>query len=610
MSDDSRYNFRFGTYGSQNPLYSAIEVEAEYGESSSSMAGVIDGGSDGITASTEGLSPFEGLNAFLNDNMASITFTRNKYGMDPPSKIKISSEKFNSEITSNLGYSLTISMDVELVLLNISTPLKTGTVTMIVLLEDKSGNKVQKSKGYTWSDNIPIAVGSISIQLDADTLKNYTFLGITLNVADNTKLSLMGNINGTYTFKNFNFVFKKITKEATIIPKYMSVGGEKIYLCPWELKHIDSITMSLAGSTSTMGVPNKPASRTQIFDTGGPVRTFKISGRRYDWEENVSNWDFVNTQFNLASDSEYPSIHPYTYVGLSWLLSTMQILLKGYQFYIGNDDTTDKRFLSSEPYSLEYAIPLAVVPKALPHNEGAIIKYTGETGTYVNNAHYICDVTYNSKWQETPDLNVARTWNVNTEYIPGQIVVYKGRQYGCEIANKGNYPSLYSDYWNIFGPVVYEWDAETTYHPVQSVLFNNILYFVSNYDDDGNNINKQPDLHPEYWTVFAMDINSVEDWSSVSTYSAGQYVKHEGRYYVALATADGDDEPGETPSARWVKYIPPVDNGFNVALTSLNTTFSESEPGLMSYSISLTERYKNGTKLYQPYNPEYIDTTQ
>ena len=459
MSDDSRYNFRFGTYGSQNPLYSAIEVEAEYSESSSSMAEVIDGGSNGITASTEGISSFDGLGAFLSNNGASIAFTRNINGMEPPSKIKISSEKFKSEITSDIGYSLTISMDIELGSLQSHTPLKAGTVTMIVLLEDKSGNKVQKSKGYTWSNNIPIAVGSISLQLDADTLKNYTFLGITLNVADNTKLTLTGNNNGTYTFKNFNFVFKRITKEATTISKYMSVGGEKIYLCPWELKHIDSITMSLAGSTSTLGIPNKPASRTQIFDTGGPVRTFKISGRRYDWEENVSNWDFVNTQFNLASDSEYPSTHPFTYVGLSWLLSTMQILLKGYQFYIGNDDTTDKRFLSSEPYSLEYAISLAVVPEALPHNEGAIIKYTGDAETYVKNAYYICDV-------------------------------------------------------------------------------------------------------------------------------------------------------GESSSARWVRYIPPADNGFNVALTSLSTTFSESEPGLMSYSISLTERYKNGTKLYQPYNPEYIDTTQ
>lgn len=459
MSDDSRYNFRFGTYGSQNPLYSSIEVEAEYGELSYSMAEVIDGGSNRITASTEGISSFEGLNAFLSDNGASIAFTRNRNGMEPPSKIKISSEKFKSEITSNIGYSLTISMDIEVVPYKSSTLLKAGTVTMIVLLEDKSGNKVQKSKGYTWSKNIPIARGSISLQLDADTLKNYTFLGIALNVAENTKYSSMGNINGTYTFKNFNFVFKKITKEATTISKYMSVGGEKIYLCPWELKHIDSITMSLAGSTSTMGIPNKPASRTQIFDTGGPVRTFKISGRRYDWEENVSNWDFVNTQFNLASDSEYPSTNPFSYVGLSWLLSTMQILLKGYQFYIGNDDTTDKRFLSSEPYSLEYAIPLAVVPEALPHNEGAIIKYTGDTGTYVENAYYICDV-------------------------------------------------------------------------------------------------------------------------------------------------------GESSSARWVRYIPSADNGFNVALTSLSTTFSESEPGLMSYSISLTERYKNGTKLYQPYNPEYIDTTQ
>ena len=129
--------------------------------------------------------------------------------------------------------------------------------------------------------------------------------------------------------------------------------GDKVYLCPWELKHVDSITVSCSGSTATMGIPNQPQSRTQIFDTSGCVRTFKISGRRYDWEEDISNWDFVNKQYNFAKDpalGDSPqSDGKYCYIGLNWLLQNMQVLLKGYVFSIINTDYNDNRFIYKKP---------------------------------------------------------------------------------------------------------------------------------------------------------------------------------------------------------------------------------------------------------------------
>ena len=53
----------------------------------------------------------------------------------------------------------------------------------------------------------------------------------------------------------------------------------------------------------------------------------------------------------------------------------------------------------------------------------------------------------------------------------------------------------------------------------------------------------------------------------------------------------------------WVEYHPIEDTGYNVALTGFNSTFSESQPGLLEYSLTLTERFKNGNNIYSPYDP-------
>lgn len=164
---------------------------------------------------------------------------------------------------------------------------------------------------------------------------------------------------------------------------YVMIDGKKVYLCPWQLKHVDTITLSVQGSTATMGIPNKPSSRTQIFDTSGPTLTFKISGRRYEQEEAISNWDFVNTQFNFQEDEEFgipASGQQYCYIGLNWLLSCMQILLKGYIFYIDNSNTNDTRFIfqnsTSQPPQEGYNVALTQVNTTFSESEPGLLEYS------------------------------------------------------------------------------------------------------------------------------------------------------------------------------------------------------------------------------------------
>ena len=161
------------------------------------------------------------------------------------------------------------------------------------------------------------------------------------------------------------------------------IQNTRVYLCPWQLKHVDTISVSVGGSTATMGIPNKPQSRTQIFDTSGPTLTFKISGRRYEQEETISNWDFVNTQFNFQQDEEFgvpASGELYCYIGLNWLLSCMQILLKGYVLYIDNSKPNDTRFIfkrsTTSPPEEGYNVALTSVNTTFSETEPGLLEYS------------------------------------------------------------------------------------------------------------------------------------------------------------------------------------------------------------------------------------------
>lgn len=150
------------------------------------------------------------------------------------------------------------------------------------------------------------------------------------------------------------------------------IDGKTLIYMPWLLRHVDSITMTVQGTTSVIGIPTRPATSAQVFDTSGPVRTFKISGRRYDWEEDISNWDFIFTETNFAKDSEYPQKGTMCYIGLAWLFYPLQILQKGYNFTIISPPG-DKRL----PYKLGgYNVSITGLSATFSETEPGLLEYS------------------------------------------------------------------------------------------------------------------------------------------------------------------------------------------------------------------------------------------
>lgn len=89
-----------------------------------------------------------------------------------------------------------------------------------------------------------------------------------------------------YDFQEYDFYFG--------LKGENSPRGNKINkIRPWHLKHVQSYEVSIDSQSTEIGIPTVPPDRAQIFDMSGPVRTFEISGVRYDYEEEVSNMDFL-----------------------------------------------------------------------------------------------------------------------------------------------------------------------------------------------------------------------------------------------------------------------------------------------------------------------------
>ena len=207
-----------------------------------------------------------------------------------------------------------------------SAKVSVGTIYLTAYFENKEDKKEQEIKtSANWyaylselqGTNLPSGKGTLLLDFDntSEFLLNNTLKRFELDYLSGTLDEI--------TISNFN-VNGVSGGDVDSVPRIIKVlddDGNKVfaYLCPWELKHVESISVTISGQTSTMGIPNKPASRTQIFDTGGAIRTIKISGKRYDYEENVSNWDFIYNQYNVAEDSEYKvrSTHILEYHGCS-----------------------------------------------------------------------------------------------------------------------------------------------------------------------------------------------------------------------------------------------------------------------------------------------------
>jgi len=126
----------------------------------------------------------------------------------------------------------------------------------------------------------------------------------------------------------------------------------------WKLRHCD-ISIDVGGKDSAMGIPNYPARACNIFDMSGPTRTFELKGLRVDGEEYFSNYDWIHTQFNVQTINQNTKSQRFeTFIGMEWLLSSLQVALTGFVLkivpkspYGMNSDGTikgDARFLQGQ----------------------------------------------------------------------------------------------------------------------------------------------------------------------------------------------------------------------------------------------------------------------
>lgn len=453
MSEDSKYKFRFGTYASSNPLYTEIRVETAYNDYTSSLGAGVKNSAISATSAFFGNPTSTTLLALTKTPASSLQLTRDSNALGTASSIKYAFSDFSSSIIGST--SLTISLDCKCINTTASTvKMRTGYFAIRLNYKDEDGKSQYREtkseqwniKNKNWKTGDVIKELSLTLKLDEKFLKRSS--SGTGNIPTSIEIIFKSYTKDRVLFSNLVLSYRNgggtIPKNEYVFIKDTDGSLKYVYLCPWELKHVDSISVGVSGQSATMGIPNKPASRTQIFDTGGPVRTFKITGKRYDWEEEVSNWNFIYEQLNLANDSDYKD-KKYTYIGMSWLLSNMQVLLKGYAFNISNSDPTDLRFMYKSIPSSSSVFHVSA-SSALPSNS---------------------DGTYND--------------------------------------------------------------------------------------------------------IFA-------------------YVDGEKQFYLGILNT-------------WKKYELPEDTCYNVALTAFNASFSETEPGLIEYSITLTERFENGNNLYNVYKP-------
>lgn len=94
-------------------------------------------------------------------------------------------------------------------------------------------------------------------------------------------------------------------------------GDSDASYTPWTIQHLESFKTEIKKSVTAYGLPTKSSQASQIFDMQGPVRTFSFSFTRMDYEEDVSNWDFMYTKVSVANGKKYQ--------GLDWFTARMQV---------------------------------------------------------------------------------------------------------------------------------------------------------------------------------------------------------------------------------------------------------------------------------------------
>lgn len=95
----------------------------------------------------------------------------------------------------------------------------------------------------------------------------------------------------------------------------------------WELKHVESLDFHLSKQSTARGIPTKSSNATQVFEMQGPIASFDIDFVRFDYEEDVPNWDFLFTKDYIVRSTGN------RYKGIDWYTAKLQTT-RPYKFAI------------------------------------------------------------------------------------------------------------------------------------------------------------------------------------------------------------------------------------------------------------------------------------
>lgn len=109
---------------------------------------------------------------------------------------------------------------------------------------------------------------------------------------------------------------------------------------PWHLRHVTEFSTRVDTTTVEMGIPGRPPSDIQVFQTQGVIREFTITGIRMDSEEYVSNLQFMRGKYSIPypHDDMTGVKKESVSVGLSSMMSVIQSAVKKYKLIIKRRD--------------------------------------------------------------------------------------------------------------------------------------------------------------------------------------------------------------------------------------------------------------------------------
>lgn len=178
---------------------------------------------------------------------------------------------------------------------------------------------------------------------------------------------------------------------------------------------------------------------------------------------------------------------------------------------------------------------------ATQYQNGDIVTYGGysyvalKTNTNINPADNVQDAGITDKTWNLYSVGYrnAGTWDNATTYLTGDVVDNGGNIYVCLTDNAGNAPSSSPSYWLLLVPGqnhIGTWANYTNYYVNDIVTYGGNLYKAI---ADSNN--ETPSIAGStYWELYLEGYKIIGQFTSGTTYKAGEVVQYGGNVFRAL----------------------------------------------------------------------------